>query len=68
MDDAVVDFVCTAFPGPNGECKFVELEDGHGRSMNFGEWIKRDDGLVALRVPLRTPSDEERGNGTQDRD
>ena len=46
-------FVCTDFPGPGNECVFVECEDGTGRSINAGEWVRRPDGLVALvtRVP-----------------
>ena len=43
-------FVCTDFPGPGNECVFVECEDGTGRSINAGEWVRRPDGLVALVV------------------
>jgi hypothetical protein len=40
------------FDGPPGHeaGRFVEVEDGAGRSINAGEWIKRDDGLWALRL------------------
>lgn len=44
-------FVCTALPGPGGECVFVELEDDAGRSVYVGEWRHREDGLVELLVP-----------------
>lgn len=43
-------FVCTDFPGPGDECVFVECEDGTGKSINAGEWVRRPDGLVALVV------------------
>lgn len=36
---------------------FVEVNDPSGKSVNAGEWIKRDDGLWALRIALlRTSS------------
>ncbi|MFZ1009835.1 MAG: hypothetical protein WAN65_23565 [Candidatus Sulfotelmatobacter sp.] len=40
------------FDGPPGHeaGRFVEVEDGAGRSINIGEWIERDDGLWALRL------------------
>ena len=48
-------FVCTDFPGPGNECVFVECEDGTGRSINAGEWVRRPDGLVALVVGRPAP-------------
>ena len=37
-------------PGP--VCgRFIEVEDEHGASIRFGEWVQRDDGLWALRLP-----------------
>jgi hypothetical protein len=47
-----LDIVFTAPPGPGNECVFVECERD-GRSITIGEWITRDDGLVALRIPTR---------------
>lgn len=38
------------FPGPGNECVFVEAEDKYGRSVNCGEWRKREDGHVELVV------------------
>jgi hypothetical protein len=30
--------------------RFIEVENAQGRSIKFGEWVKRDDGLAALRI------------------
>lgn len=40
------------FDGPPGHDagRFVEVETDDGRSINAGEWIKRPDGLWALRI------------------
>jgi hypothetical protein len=35
-------------PEPPG---FVEVEDDEGRSIRYGQWIQRDDGEWALRMP-----------------
>lgn len=32
--------------------EFVEVEDLDGRSLQVGEWVTRDDGLVALRLEI----------------
>lgn len=40
------------FPGPGKECVFVEAEDKYGRSVNCGEWRKRDDGYVELVITI----------------
>jgi hypothetical protein len=45
-----VDIVFTGRPGPGNECVFVEVERD-GRSIRYGEWIDRPDGLAALRIP-----------------
>jgi len=39
------------FDGPpsHESGRFVEVEDSSGRSIRFGEWIKRDDGYWVLR-------------------
>jgi len=41
------------FDGPpsHESGRFVEVEDASGKSIKFGEWIKRDDGYWALRIP-----------------
>lgn len=45
-----VDVVCDGPPGPESG-RFVELENEQGASINPGEWIQREDGLWALRLP-----------------
>jgi len=45
-----VDIVFTDRPGPGNECLFVEVERD-GRSIRYGEWIDRPDGMAALRIP-----------------
>ncbi|TPK42264.1 MULTISPECIES: hypothetical protein [unclassified Mesorhizobium] len=49
---SAIHFVCTAFPGPNNECVFVELETPEGRSAALGDWKARADGLVELVMPI----------------
>lgn len=44
--DVVIDGAPGPFPG-----RFVEVEDETGASINFGEWVKREDGYWALRIP-----------------
>lgn len=53
-----LDIVFTAPPGPGRECVFVECECD-GRSVTVGEWITRDDGLVALRIPAGITADDD---------
>lgn len=43
-----VDIVFDSLPSHEG-ARFVEVENHNGRSIKFGEWIKRDDGFAALR-------------------
>lgn len=40
------------FDGPpsHESGRFVEVETDDGKSINVGEWIKRPDGLWALRI------------------
>lgn len=38
--------------GDSPDHVFVEIEDDKGRSFRLGEWRKRDDGYVVIRVPL----------------
>ena len=48
-----IDVVFTAPPGGPDEppAQFVELEDDDGNSIRYGEWVRRDDGHWALRLP-----------------
>lgn len=39
--------VFDTFPSPEGS-RLIEVEDGLGNSINFGEWRERADGLVEL--------------------
>ncbi len=43
------------FDGPpsNEAGRFVEVENSHGVSISFGEWIQREDGYWALRISPR---------------
>lgn len=47
-------YVDVVFDGPpsHESGRFVEVEDATGKSIRFGEWTKRSDGLWALRLPL----------------
>ena len=36
-------------PGPESG-RFIEVEDDTGKSISVGEWIRRPDGLWALRI------------------
>jgi hypothetical protein len=51
------------FDGPPGpECRFVEVEDPQGKSVDCGEWIQRRDGYWVLRFTagdLRAASRQE---------
>lgn len=40
---------------PTDAGRFIEVEDGSGRSIKAGEWLKRDDGYWALRMPSPAP-------------
>src|ERR1700730_12428552 len=40
-------------PSPEG-ARFVEVEDSRGRSINFGEWVRRPDGYWPLAIPAET--------------
>ena len=50
-----IDIVFDGPPNPEG-AGFVEVEDSCGRSINFGEWVRRPDGYWALRIPADTRS------------
>ncbi len=49
--DKYLDFVFDRPPSPEG-ARFIEVEDGSGRSVNIGEWVKRSDELWALRISM----------------
>lgn len=51
---ARIDIVLDGPPGPEAG-RFVEVEDEKGRSVNFGEWVKRPDGYWALRIATPMP-------------
>ena len=44
-----IDIVFDGPPGPESG-RFIEVEDADGRSIRFGEWIKRDTGHWVLRI------------------
>ena len=51
-------YIDIVFDGPpsHESGRFVEVENQTGKSINFGEWIDRGDGLWALRLPsMYTP-------------
>jgi hypothetical protein len=47
-----VDIVFDGPPGPEAP-GFVEIEDDQRRSIRYGEWVQRDDGVSVLRVPAQ---------------
>jgi hypothetical protein len=51
----MTDIVFEGSPGPEAP-RFVEVEDPPGRSISFGEWVKRDDGYWVLRFTV--PEDQ----------
>lgn len=46
------DYIDIVFDGPPGPvaARFVEVENAQGESINFGEWLERDDGFWVLRI------------------
>ncbi len=46
-------FIDIVFDGPPSHVtgRFVEVENDQGASINFGEWVKREDGYWVLRIP-----------------
>jgi len=47
------DYIDIVFDGPpsHESGRFVEVENSQGRSVKLGEWVEREDGLWALRIP-----------------
>lgn len=52
----VVEVVFDGPPGPEGG-RFVEVEDGQGRSICFGTWAQRTDGCWVLRFEIPVTQD-----------
>jgi hypothetical protein len=50
-----IDIVFDGPPGPNPG-RFVEVEDGSGRSVDVGDWIERGDRYWALRIQIPVSS------------
>lgn len=44
-----VDIVFEGGPGPVPP-RFVEVEDNQGHSVEYGKWVKREDGYWVLRI------------------
>ena len=51
-DRKAVHVVFDGMPGPEGP-RFIECEDGNGRSIRAGEWRLREDGFCELVIPLQ---------------
>lgn len=55
------EYIDIVFDGPPGPTeisgRFVEVEDSSGKSIAFGEWVRREDGYYALRIPDSRPTD-----------
>ena len=49
-----MEHVDIVFDGPpsHESGRFVEVEDSTGKSIKFGEWVKRSDGFWALRLTM----------------
>jgi len=48
----MAEYLDVVFDGPPGpqSGRFIEVETNTGRSVSFGEWVKREDGYWALRI------------------
>jgi len=47
-----IDIVFDSWPmDPSEDGRFVEVEDATRHSISHGEWVRRDDGYVVLRIP-----------------
>jgi hypothetical protein len=54
-DGSHIDIVFDRGPGPDAP-RLVEVEDDHGRSIRYGEWVERGDGYWVLRIPAARAS------------
>ena len=65
-------YIDIVFDGPPGPVtgRFVEVENERGASIRVGEWVERDDGYWALRIPDHTEDTDEKGQSDEaiDRD
>lgn len=50
------------FDGPpdHDAPKFIEVEDGNGKSIAPGRWIERDDGYWVLELPRPDEDEDEK--------
>jgi len=53
-----LDVLFDGFPGPDS-CKFIDVVDENGHGVNAGEWLKRGNGTVALRITVDGSADYE---------
>jgi len=63
------DYIDIVFDGPPGPVsgRFIEVENPSGRSIRVGEWVEREDGFSALRIPCAlTREPEPDGGGEPD--
>ncbi len=49
-----VDIVFDGPPGPESG-RFIEVENGDGKSISWGSWFERADGYHVLRIPVYRP-------------
>lgn len=55
------EWIDVVFDGPPmAGGKFVEVEDGAGRSVNAGQWVEREDGHTVLRLHMDCHALQER--------
>src|ERR1700754_4017015 len=47
-----IDIVFAKSTDPNPDYYFVEVENSKGESAEVGEWLTREDGRPALRIPM----------------
>ncbi len=54
MSEPTQGHVDIVFDGPPGHTcgRFVDAENEAGASISIGEWVHRDDGYYALRIPV----------------
>jgi hypothetical protein len=45
-----VDIVMTRPPDADDPPRFVEVQNDRRRSIRYGEWVERDDGVWVLRI------------------
>ena len=50
-EDVPINIIFDGPPGPNAG-RFIEVETDDGKSINIGEWKRREDGLWSLRITI----------------